>query len=270
MAKSLEIIAKDPSLKKPEEEVIFIQEGDPEYKHPVLEYFINTIKDKKRREEIRTDINNVFSKYMDSIKKYHPTSRRAALLEQSYNLVPSEDEIKGQDKDSKEVLKQRLYSNPGRQYSYTNAIVGDEKKPKDITYALGKAAHEAVKEGWPVIGAGTGWWLANKWYKKGIGEIAKESFDHKWWQYLVGPSHIKDTSEFLAKAGLRSLWGLSRTPLLYAIGAYAAYKTLGYFLKRRKEKLKQKEVEGLENIVNNMKSQKKMMPSHEELMPQAA
>ena len=130
----------------------------------VLEYFTSKIKDKKRREEIRKAIGGTFSRYVDSLRKYAPVPRRATLLEQAYHLVPEEKEAEG--RDPKEILNSRMYSNPGRQYPYLNGIVGNTKKTKGIKYELGRAAQYTIKEGWPVLGAGTGWWLADKWYKR--------------------------------------------------------------------------------------------------------
>jgi hypothetical protein len=246
-------------------------------KHSLLEYFKDNVKGKKRKEEIGKEVDRIFSHYVKDIKKYSPIPRRASMIEQTYNAVPEEGELDG--KDAKEVLEKRLYANPGRQYNYLNGIVGEKKKSKDIKGELGKAAGYALKEGWPVLGAGTGWWLANQWYRKGTakglaGRLG-DSFNKKWWQYLVpgiGPVRAEiGLGKTVAKEGLRAVWGLAKTPFLYAIGAYAAYKTIGYLLKRRREKkLEHEEVERLEKMRNDMISQRQMIPSLEQQAMEAA
>jgi len=298
--------------------------GYSDLKNSLLEYFKDNVKGKKRKEEIGNEVDRIFSKYVRDIKRYSPIPRRASMLEQSYNSVPDESELDG--KNPQEVLNQRLYSNPGRQYTYLNGIVGAKKKSKDIKYELGKAAQYTLKEGWPVLGAGAGWWLANRWYKKGskakkalanLDEIykplskpweyllpgpaghvriatdaglalakreakreiakgvAKGAFDNKWWEYLVpgiGPARLGiDAGKYVIGKGLRSIWGLIKTPCLYAIGAYAAYKTIGYFLKRRKEKkLEKEEIERLEGMRNDMNSQRRIFYSPEQQMREVA
>ncbi|MBP7708333.1 hypothetical protein KA107_01500 [Candidatus Pacearchaeota archaeon] len=280
MAKSLENIAEgivSPEGAKEEAfvngEWDFVKRNNSNYMHPVLNYFTDKIKDKKRRGEMKTEVGNVFSRYMEALKKYAPGPKRAAVLEQSYNLVPAEKDLDG--KDPKEVLKQRLYSNPGRQYQYLNGILGNKKTASDIRQELGKATKYTIREGWPVLGAGTGWWLADKWYKgqivKGLTGRLAGSFENKWWQYLVpgmGPARMAaDAGEFFLKNGIKQLWGLARTPMLYAIGAYAAYKTIGYFLRRRKEKrLEHEEVERLEQMRNNLALQNQTINEFEPRM----
>ncbi|HOW37044.1 MAG TPA: hypothetical protein PLK34_02245 [Candidatus Pacearchaeota archaeon] len=225
--------------------------------HPALTQFLDSIPRSKRKEELTQDLQRVFSGYNDSLKRNIPPVRRATILEQSYGFVPSEQE--SQNKNPKAMLNQRLYSNPGRQYSYVNGIVGDKKKPNEIKKELGKALGYTVTSGLPIIGAGIGWNLANNWYKtqsaKSLTDKLGDSFDKPWWKYLwFGGTKeaLKDTGELLAKAGLQALWGAAKTPLLYAIGAYAAYKTIGYFIKRRKEKkLEREEVEKLERMRND-------------------
>ncbi|MFH1503324.1 MAG: hypothetical protein ABIE36_01550 [Candidatus Diapherotrites archaeon] len=246
-------------------------------KHSLLEYFKDNVKGQKRKDKVGKEVDRIFSQYVKDIKKYSPIPRRASMLEQSYNAVPEEEELDG--KDAKEVLEKRLYANPGRQYNYLNGIVGEKKKSKDIKGELGKAAGYALKEGWPVLGAGTAWWLANRAYNKGTakglaGRLG-DSFNKKWWQYLVpgiGPIRAEvGLGKTVAKEGLRAVWGLAKTPFLYAIGAYAAYKTIGYLLKRRKEKkLEHKEVERLEKMRNDMISQRQMIPSLEQQAMEAA
>jgi hypothetical protein len=253
---------------------------DREYsdlKNSLLEYFKDNVKGKKRKEEIGKEVDRIFSQYVKDIKKSSPATGRAAMLEQSYNAVPEEEELDG--KNAKEVLEKRLYANPGRQYQYVNGIVGDKKKSKDVKGELGKAAGYALKEGWPVLGAGAGWLLANHLYKKGTamglaGRLGS-SFNQKWWKYFVpgiGPVRAEvGLGKTLAKEGLRAVWGLAKTPLLYAIGAYAAYKTIGYFIKRRREKkLEHEEVERLEKMRNDMLSQRQMVPSLEQQSMQEA
>jgi len=251
--------------------------GYSDLRNSLLEYFKDNVKGKKRKEEIGNEVDRIFSKYLRDIKRYSPIPRRASMLEQSYNSVPDESELDG--KNPQEVLNQRLYSNPGRQYNYLNGIVGEKKKSKDIKYELGKAAQYTLKEGWPVLGAGAGWWLANRAYKigtaKGLAGRLGSSFNQKWWKYLVpgiGPVRAElGVGKALAKEGLRSLWSLAKTPCLYAIGAYAAYKTIGYFLKRRKEKkLEKEEIERLEGMRNDMNLQRHMFYSPEQQMREAA
>lgn len=238
-----------------------------QYQFPALYDFTNSIKNKKRKKEMEKEVNRIFSNYIESIKKSSPASGRAALLEQSYHLVPDEEEIEG--KDAKEVLEKRLYSNPGRQYRYVNGIIGDKKKSKDIKYELGRAGKYAIKEGWPVLGAGAGWILANRFYKKN-----PKAFNNKWWQYL-GPTGVMkfgvDAGKSVLKQGFRAAWGLIGTPALYAIGAYAAYKTIGYLLRRRKEKkLEREEMEKLENIRNDMLAQRQMFQMHQGAVAEGA
>jgi len=230
---------------------------------PVLNKFTCSIKDKKRRKEIESEIKSLYNKYVEDLKKYSGAPGRAALLEQSYHFVPSENEIE-EGKDIQGVLKNRLYSNPGRNYQYLNGIVGEKKKSKDIKGEIGKAAKYAIKEGWPVLGAGAGWMLMNRFAKK-------TTFDNKWWQYLVpgiGPARLGVDA---GKMALKGAWGLIKTPALYAIGAYAAYKVIKYFLRRRKEKrLEHEEVERLENLRNEMASQKQMFYLHQGAVAGAA
>jgi len=261
MAKALERLAEEtPSLEEFEERGMPHRDNNAALAPEVLNDFVGSIRDRRRREEIRAEVERVFLDYMNAFRKYAPAPRRAAILEQSYNLVPTEEESEG--KDAREVLRQRLYATPGRQYAYLNAVAGDKKKPTDIKYELGRAAQYTIKEGWPVIGAGAGWWLANNWYKKQIAKgLAKRlagSFTKRWWQYAISPFTAPAAiGKAAAGEGVLRLFGLVRTPILYAIGAYAAYKTIGYFLKRRREKrLENEEVERLENMRNEFLQQR--------------
>ena len=295
------------------------------YIDPVLSKFTGSIKDKKRRKELEGEINRLHKQYVESIKKNSGAPGRAALLEHSYNFVPEDDEIEG--KNAREVLEKRLYSTPGRHYQYLNGVVGDKKKSKDIKYEIGKAAKYAIKEGWPILGAGAGWMLANRWYNKGgakkkvLGLSSKEEINnafkplHKPWEYafpITGPANLAgdigmaiakrkakkqiqggivgraaraydnpfweylgpkgvirfgaDTGKLLIGEGLRAGWKLIRTPALYAIGAYAAYKVISYLIKRRKEKkLEHEEVERLENMRNEMLAQRQMFYPRSEM-----
>ncbi len=302
---------------------------------PNLRMFTEGIKDKKRRREIEKEIGILYHKYAEDIRKGNPVVSRAELLEQAWNIAGQEPP---EGKEPITVLNQRLYANPGRQYQYINGVVGEKKKSSEIKEELGKAAKYAIKEGWPVLGAGAAWLLANRWYNKGgnnkkakdlKGEIKKinetykplykpwevlapnvgplnlisniaigqerrkakrkakkeagvgvvsragKAFDDSVLEYLVpgvGPvKFIKDAGKFVIGEGLRQGWKLIRKPAAYAIGAYAAYKVIGYLLKRRKEKkLEQKEIERLESIRHDMLAQRQMFYIPRAEMEQAA
>lgn len=291
---------------------------------PNLRMFTEGIKDKKRRKEIEKEIGILYHKYAEDIRKGNPVVSRAELLEQAWNIAGQEPP---EGKEPITVLNQRLYANPGRQYQYINGVVGEKKKSSEIKEELGKAAKYAIKEGWPVLGAGAAWFLANRWYNKGgktkvlkeinetykplykpwetltpnvgplnlisnigmrqakrkakkeagVGVISRagKAFDDSILEYLVpgvGPvKFIKDAGKFVIGEGLRQGWKLIRKPAAYAIGAYAAYKVIGYLLKRRKEKkLEQKEIERLESIRHDMLAQRQMFYMPRAEMEQAA
>lgn len=246
---------------------------------PIADSFIDSVRGQGRKNRMRAEFERIRKKYAADLRRNHPTSRRALELEQAYHMVPEEDELEDEEKNPREVLRQRLYALPGRRYSYTNGIVGGHNKVHDIKRELGRATRYTVTEGWPVIGAGTGWWFANRAYKRYaaknlLGRLGA-AYDNKWWEYLMpikGQFRFTgDATKFAFKEGLKGLWGIARTPLLYAIGAYAAYKTIKYLLKRRKEKkLGQEEVDRLEGIRNNMALQRQMMPNQEEHALEAA
>lgn len=333
MANRLETIADDYYTNSNEGLEGYSTNNSP-YLDPVLTKFTSGIKDKKRRKELENEINRLHKQYVESIKKNSGAPGRAALLEHSYNLVPEENEIEG--KNPREVLENRLYSTPGRHYQYLNGVIGDKKKSKDIKGEIGKAAKYAIKEGWPILGAGAGWMLANRWYKKGsnakgrfsgmaksearkqinqqykplhkpweyalpgtgpanfagdigmriakgkakkeagVGALGRlgQAYDNPFWEYL-GPKGVlrfgADTAKYVGGEALRGAWKLIRTPALYAIGAYAAYKVIGYLLKKRKEKkLEHQEVERLENLRNEMLAQKQMFYIHQPAVAGAA
>lgn len=334
MANNLEKIAEDYS---------FVIDDDRDYSsgleystmssdyiNPNLRMFIDGIKDKKRRIEIERDINRLYSKYSSDLRRGNPVVSRAELLEQAWNIA---EQGVPDGKEPIHVLNQQLYSNPGRQYQYINGVVGDKKKSKEIKEELGRAGKYAIKEGWPILGAGAGWLLANKWYNKytgrknkiwglkgekeineafkpiyspletlnpvygpartasniamfltkrkakkeagvGLGARAGKSF-RKPSEYLVpgkGASKLaRDSGKFVIKEGAKSVWGAIRKPVAYGIGAYAAYKVIKYFLKRRKEKkLKQDEIERLESLRNEMAAQRQMFYMPPEQMNWAA
>ena len=244
------------------------------YQFPALYKFTNSIKDKKRKKEMEQEINRLFYNYVESIKKYAPATGRAVALEKSYDLVPDEEEI--ENKNPKEVLEKRLYSSPGRHYQYVNGIVGNKNKSKDIKKEIGKAAKYAIKEGWPIIGAGAGWVIANRKYKKSgnIIKRANKAFDNKWWQYLGPIGGIRfgaDAGKFIGGEVLRQGWKSIRKPAAYAIGAYAAYKVISYLIKRKKEKkLENEEIEKLENLRNEMLAQKQFYYAPIQEMGEAA
>lgn len=131
---------------------------------PMLRDFVEGIKDKNKRRDIEIQINYLHAKYIEDLKRNVPVITRAELLEQAWNIAGQEPP---EGKEPIHVLNQKLYSNPGRQYQYINGVVGNEKNSKGIRYKLGNAAKYAIKEGWPVLGAGAGWVLANRWYNKG-------------------------------------------------------------------------------------------------------
>lgn len=165
---------------------------------PNLRMFTEGIKDKKRRREIEKEIGILYHKYAEDIRRGNPVVSRAELLEQAWNIAGQEPP---EGKEPITVLNQRLYANPGRQYQYINGVVGEKKKSSEIKEELGKAGKYAIKEGWPVLGAGAAWLLANQWYKKGgknkkaIRREINETYKplYKPWEVLapnVGPLNL--------------------------------------------------------------------------------
>lgn len=230
--------------------------------------------EKRKQKKMKGDVQRVFGDYMRSQTHYNPVTRRALSLEQMYNEIPDGDsaEDDGSERDGRTTLQQRLYANPGRQYPYLNGVSGDERSREGLKRKVGSALGYTVREGWPVIGAGAGWWFANRWYKgqiaKGLTGRLKDSFKRRWWEYLVpgiGSGKVAaDTGAAMAKEGALKFWSFAKMPLLYAIGAYAAYKTIGYFIKRRREKkLNEREVERFENLRREMLMQNRALVPQE-------
>lgn len=146
----------------------------------------------------------------------------------------------------------QMYKPISKPWEYGSPIIGPGKLAGDIGMRIAK--RKAIKDA-------------------GVGTVGK-AFDNPFWEYL-GPKGVlrfgADSGKYLIGKGLRTGWKLIRTPALYAIGAYAAYKVIKYLLKRRKEKkLEHEEIERLESLRNEMLAQKQMFYLPQQQMEQAA
>lgn len=247
---------------------------EPMLKSLPIRLILDKIKDSKRREELRKEIGYVLNQYIEDLQSQNPTTRRATALEQAYGQISDipEKELENPE-DAVNVLRQRLYGAPGRNYSYMNSIAGNGKSKKELGKRVAGALGDVVKEGWPVIGAGAGWALANNWYKK---ELAKGLLKRaggtlantRWYEWLIPGGTL---GKVIGNEAKLKLIGEALTPLGYAIGAYAVYKTIKYFLKKRKEKkISEEENKLLEQARNQMLLQRQQFSPQLEMQLQEA
>jgi|GEM_PF-1563908 len=193
-------------------------------------------------------IGRKIAEYAQGIVQNSPQTRRMVSLGEMYDQIPSDEQIP-EGKTAKQVIMERVYGMPGRQYPSINAIAGSRTSAADIRNEVGKTLGYTVRSAWPGLLAGGGWMLANKWYK---GQIAKGltgraasaifpsvSFFEKPLTYLseIMPQKMamRATKAGATELGLFS-WNKVSTPLIYVIGAYVAYKALKSFMARRREK----------------------------------
>jgi len=207
------------------------------------------------------EAERVLSNNLNSVLHYYPSKKRMFALHELHNDLP--------ENITREDISQRMYDLPGRHYPYLNNIIGDEQESKKVKRSVGKALTDVVKVGWPVAASGGAWLAANNAYKaymgKGIFDRTLGGMGKNLLSYLIPGTGIlelgKDIGGIAASEGLASMWGLAATPFLYGIGAYALYRTVKYFLRKRKEKkIRQEQIELLEGLRNELALKNQLIP----------
>jgi len=229
--------------------------------------------------------NPLFSQTIDSIKnpgdrkafydmlkqtirgtyKNNPQIRR---LLKTHDIADKVGNVPDDAEDPRQNVVEQSYAEPGRSYNYMNNFMGGERTKEGMLEKSAKTIGGLGKETWKGLGALGGWYAANKWYTtqaaKGFLGRAGTAIGAEWAKkgildYLLPwrniSSGIKAGSAFAGKEMFLGTIGKILTPSLYLIGGYLLYKTIRYFLNKRRENLESEERNKLEFMRNNVAAQ---------------
>lgn len=219
--------------------------------------FFYKILDKLKGDEKKEFIDK-FNDYLESSYKNNPQMRRllkGLSMKEKVKEFPDESQ-----QYLWEYLKEHQYSVSGRDYNYLNATFGENRKKKGLLKRIGSSTWDFGKKTFPAAASLGGasylnYW-ANRQNSKGLlGRIGDTLGG------ISGPlGLVAAPGRILAKEGILGVAGSIGTPLLFLTGGYFLYKTLRYFLNKRKEKKeREKRLQELYGMKNDIALQNQFL-----------
>lgn len=230
-------------------------------KNPLFQEALNKIKDPKERKAFL----GMFENYIVNAYRKNPGMNR---LMKTHDLAGKVAYSPESDYDSRSILDEQLYAEPGRTYQYTNNFLKQEKDKKGLLKKLYYTAKDFTRETLPGI-VGMGALGGVKYWHKGMMkaraiERAKSLLvpSHKVWtpgitDYLRNPQFYFDkfilggraAAKTLAKNTFVDAVGWALNPALYLLGGYFLYRTIKYFVKKYKQRKENNKLEELNKSV---------------------
>ncbi len=223
-------------------------------KNPLFQEALRNIKNPRDREAFL----GIFRKYIVDAYKNNPRMNRLMKTHSLADKIAYSPET--EEYDGRSTIDEHLYSEPGRNYHYTNNILGTNRDKKSLLRRTYEAIKDFTFETLPgVVGLG-GYYAAQNWHagkiKEGLAKRAAGYFEKPWYSYLNPFNVAKDSTELAANEGLIGLVGSVLSPAKYLLGGYFLYKTMRYFMKRHSDKKKFEELNKRIQMQNQLLAQR--------------
>jgi hypothetical protein len=210
-------------------------------KSPFFKKAMSRMRDKGERQDFR----DVVFHYLNDAYRNNPNVRGVI---RSYELSDRLGDVPSGTEDPRKHLQNDVYSEPGRRYPYVNNFVGEGGKNKGVVRRTYRTLKDLTKTNMPaLIGLG-GVGLADRWYRGKTAKHAVLRAGEALMEGEFGPG-------FFAGEALLKTVGAVTSPALYLIGGHILYKTIKYFVKKRKAKKELKEVEKMQDLNRDISAQ---------------
>ena len=242
MGKNVEDIIAEEEIRDPSTKLI----EENARKNPLFQKLIDCL-----RPEEKSKFYTKFRDYLNNAYQNNPKLRR---LMKTHDLSRRVEYIPEENEDPRKTLEEQMYAEPGRTYNYTNNFLGNSKNKKDMLYKTYSTAGGIAKETWPGLGAGIGWYALDRIYQKGskkgiLSRIKNSAKKTPLWMKILSPfSALKTGGDIALDEIKHQTWGAVRKPTIYLIAGYLLYKTVKYFVKKRKENRETLELEKMQGL----------------------